>query len=106
MAYVDANISLNMISGMNFSGLKNSASLSGAPKWFEARYSNGSSDTFYGIGFTYNPFTYEPTGSGIVTAYSSNDYWNDMQIYVSGIRISASEIIKASWTKSIADDQT
>src|SRR4051794_19847558 len=103
MAVVNTYISLNMLSGFNFSNLLYANNNAGNSGWFTAGYSNGTNDTFWGYGFTYD--TYGFTGAGTVTGYSFFGNWSaDLLIGISDITVPASWILDAALTSSTADD--
>ena len=104
MAIVDTYIPLNMLNGFNFSNLLYADNYYGNSGWFTAGYSNGTSDTLWGYGFTYDIHGI-PTGAGTVTGYSFFGNWSaDLLIDISGISIPASWVRDAALTPSTADD--
>ena len=102
MAVVSTSVVLNMLSGPNFSNLFYAAYYDRFSDHFSAHYSNGTSDNFWGSGFTYD-INGVPTGAGIVTSYSFN-FSADALFNVSGISIPVSQIRNAALTSFTADD--
>ena len=89
-----------MLNGFNFSNLLYANNYYGNSGWFTASYSNGTNDTLWGYGFTYDIYGY-PTGAGTVTGYSFFGNWSaDLLINISGISVPASWIRDAAMTPS------
>ena len=92
MAVVSTYIPLNMLNGFNFSNLLYAGDYNGNSGWFTAGYSNGTNDTLWGYGFTYDIYGFPP-GTGTVTGYSVYGNWSaDLLIDISGINVPASSI--------------
>ena len=105
MAIVDTYIPLNMLNGFDFSYLLYADSYSGDEGWFTAGHSDGTNDTLWGYGFTYDSYYGTPTGEGTVTGYSLYGNWSsDLLVDISGISVPASWVLDAALTPSTADD--
>lgn len=112
MAFINAEIGLDMWSGFDFSALQNFRSYNFSSSLFQLNYSNGASDTFSGFGFTYNYYhdyysglTFvSPAGGGVVTNYFAADSYGNERVSGSGLSIPFSVILGAASTYSLADD--
>ena len=105
MAIVDTYMPLNMLNGFDFSYLLYADSYYGDGGWFTAGHSDGTNDTLWGYGFTYDSYYDTPTGDGVVTGYSLFGNWSsDLLVDISGISVPASWILNAALTPEIADD--
>jgi Ca2+-binding RTX toxin-like protein len=104
MATFDTYIPFNMLTGFNFSKLLFASDYAGNSGWFTAGYSNGTNDTLWGRGFSYD-YDGVPTGSGTVTGYTLFGNWSsEVLVQVYGFSVPASWVLSASLTGSRADD--
>lgn len=112
MAFINAEIGLDMWSGFDFSALQNFRSYNFSSSLFQLNYPNGASDTFSGFGFTYNYYhdyysglTFvSPAGGGFVTNYFAADSYGNELVSASGLSIRFSDLLRAASTYSLADD--
>lgn len=103
MAVINAYVPLNMLNGISFSGLLYADSYYGISGWFTAQHSDGTNDTLWGYGFTYDMDV--PTGTGTVTGYSVYGNWStNLLVDVHDIDVPASWFLNAAYTLSTADD--
>jgi Ca2+-binding RTX toxin-like protein len=104
MATVDTYISLNMLNGFDFSNLLYAQEYHGDAGWFTASHADGTNDTLWGYGFTYDMYG-APTGEGTVTEYSLyGNYSSVLLLDVSGVSVPVSVVLDAAWTASTSDD--
>jgi Ca2+-binding RTX toxin-like protein len=103
LAFVDAYVSLNMLNGFDFTNLNYGESYYEASDEFSVYYSDWTSESLYGYGFTYDYYG-NPTGYGTVTDYEATDCDGSLFVGVYGISVPASWIVNASNTYSTADD--
>lgn len=101
-----AKISVNKSYGLDmrafdFSSLFYGADYRMTSSTYRVTYSNGAADEFRGSGFRYDAFG-EPT-AGTVNSYATF-YQGTRIAFVDGVKIKATDIVKAAKTYSTADD--
>ena len=93
-----------MLTDISFSGLIYADAYQGLSSWFTADHSNGTNDTLWGYGFTYDAYGM-PTGARTVTDYTVYGNWSaDLLVDVPDIDVPASWVLNAAYTLSTADD--
>ena len=104
MAIYDAYVSVNMLTGVSFASLLDADYYYGEADWFTAEYADGTDDTFWGYGFTYD-IDGTPTGAGTVTGYAIyDDCQDDLLVGIDDINVPVSWFMNAAYTLSTADD--